>query len=917
MHIDEVKSSKKAAATNKTKKVDNKKAKKVEIKFSTKPTAEQKKDTKTPVISDTTKGIIDNITKKLGLKFYSKEIVKDSRGMIAKSKNHLLGLVKYYEGDFENCYEAKLETYKDKFNKKTKGFGCTSKLVSIKTQEQAYQQLEKDLINAKEHAKNKIDNRLGKGTFDKLPLSIKEGIIDLSFNKGPDKVVKPELLKAIKNNDYSAIVGNLYFVHSGEKKNGTEEDPGLYRRSLSRAILASRDLTGKEKAEADKEIDKLYQKAKNCFDRKKVSTDTLDDIYTYYKTGKFTENKAENTQKPVEVKPKAESKPIQKVENPEKLTSGTYKFRVDSTFKGKGSYAIARANYEAQDTNKMTFSDFYALFKKLNTEDTLENIKIGDSVTVPQIAGGKKVIQKPVDVKKAAEKKAKTKVKKEEKGWFSKACDTVGSFFKSCWRGIKNFFSSKSEEEYYDDGLDEDPNATPFQNLLRNRNKTITEDSHVIKTPDGKSVEYTIQTISTVHEVQPKETVWGISHKYGLDRREMCDYNKIENENYIQIGQKINIHRLGYKIKKGDTLYGISKKFGLTPEVLMQLNGIDDGEVTDLKEGKIIELPGFVYRVKKGDTFDAIAAKVGVDAQILMNINNRPKDILVEGEEIKIIYNNPDYDKTPEAVTTNIVNGKKIEQIDMSTSDKAVKSRKYLRYETKINGFVVANRAEFAPTGKGKLSGKTIILNAGHGYGQASRDPGAVVEKDGINPEWILNYDNTFRLIPKLQAQGAKVIYLQGHRNLIQKAMKEAQNKGDLFISLHCNAGDGKHEPQDRTQFYYREHVEAGKAKNASIEFAKLAEKNFDTKYKTEKYAETRTNDDRTGVLKAPVNTQKIPGIIWEVAFVDSKKGRQRLKSNSTMNEYTNTMVKTIVEYFDMKNGGQKQQQIKLIRKTD
>ena len=91
----------------------------------------------------------------------------------------------------------------------------------------------------------------------------------------------------------------------------------------------------------------------------------------------------------------------------------------------------------------------------------------------------------------------------------------------------------------------------------------------------------------------------------------------------------------------------------------------------------------------------------------------------------------------------------------------------------------------------------------------------------------------------------------------------------------------------------------------------------FRTQVKNLFKIETRTNDDRTGVLKAPVNTQKIPGIIWEVAFVDSKKGRQRLKSNSTMNEYTNTMVKTIVEYFDMKNGGQKQQQIKLIRKTD
>ena len=905
MNINAVKNDKKTSSTTKLKKTNNKTTnKKVDIKFSSKPSAPQK-EKETPVISDATKAIIDDITKKLGLKFYSKELVKDSRDMIIKSKNHLLGLIKYYEGDPANYYEAKLETYNDKYNKKTKGFGCTNKLVSIKTQEQAYQQLEKDLTNAAEYAKNKINNRLGKGTFEKLPLSIQEGLIDLSFNKGPDKVVRQEILNGIKNKDYSAIVANLAYTHSGEKKNGTEEDPGLYRRSLSRAILSARDLTGKEKSEADKEIDKLYKKAKTCFEKKNEPTSTLDDIYTYYKTGKFTENVSENKTAP------AESKPAAKTENPEKLTSGTYKFRVDSTFKGKGSFAVARANYEAQDTNKMSFSDFYAIFKQLNSPEALDNVKVGDLMTIPQISGGKKVVQTQVEEKKKETAPISEAQETEKPGFIKRALRKIGAFFSSCWNGIKNFFGANKPEET-EEPFEYDSNATPFENLLRMKNKTITEDSHTIETPDGKKIEYTMQTISVVHEVKPKETVWGISHRYGLDRKEMCDYNNIEDENYIKIGQKININRLGYKIKKGDTLYSISKRFGLTPDVLMQLNGIDEGEITDLKEGKFLELPGFIYRVKKGDTFDEIARKVGVDVNILMNINNRQKDILLEGEEIKVIFNNSDYDKAPDAVKSDIVNGKKVEKIDMASSDKPVKSRKYLRYKTKIDGLVVANREEFAPKGNGKLSGKTIIINAGHGYGQASRDPGAVVEKDGLNQEWILNYDNAMRIIPKLQAQGARVIYLQGHRNLIQKALKEPQNKADLFISLHCNAGNGKEIPQERTQFYYRDNVESGKAKSASIEFAKLAESKFDKNYNSKSYAEISTNDERTGVLKTPINTQKIPGIIWEVAFMDNPTGRKRLKSNTIMNNYMDLMTSTVVEFFEKRNN-----QFKLTRKPD
>ena len=92
----------------------------------------------------------------------------------------------------------------------------------------------------------------------------------------------PKLLNAIKNKYYSSVIGNLATVYA--RKNGKlEESAGLYRRSLSRAILAARDLTGFEKIQADKEIDNLYQKAQACFKRKDSNTVALDEIYMQYK----------------------------------------------------------------------------------------------------------------------------------------------------------------------------------------------------------------------------------------------------------------------------------------------------------------------------------------------------------------------------------------------------------------------------------------------------------------------------------------------------------------------------------------------------------------------------------------------------------------------------------------------------------
>ncbi len=927
MAVKPVSGTKKVTRTAKTAKTT--KSKSIKIDFSSKPAA-SKASPKMPVLSDVAKQSIDNITTKLKLKNYTKEIAQDSEAIIKKSQNHLIGLVKLYEGNPNNYYEGFTETYRDKGKGKTRtnGFGSTTNL-KIKNLDQAYLQLEKDLVKANNAVIKTLNNdlKLGKNFFESLPASIREGLVDLCFNKGPGVIKQnKELIKALKTKDYSAVVWNLQFVYSIHDEKKTTPLPGLYRRSLSRAILASRDIksvSAKEAKETESVIDKLYADAVKCYKKNGVDTKELDEVYNYYKTGKLSSS----------AKPAQSATPASAEKSAASNTSYTIKtFVVDDSLKGRGAWGVAKVNYDKQDSSKMTFKEYYEIFNRINKPEVLENIKVGTTVNIPVIsqqknntkpsAAKKEITQKkktfpkkiskrkPVSAKKSVSKPAQPKPAPQtssagistqdsviETKIREKSENPISRFFKGLFSTDTQAAKKDEIEEY---GLDNDPNATPFKLLMSDKNKTIQKNKSVIKFKNGTCRDYTVYTVSLNYKVKkfsesPNETVWGISHRYGVNMNNFCENNNITDPSYISAGQTVKIQKLAYKVEKGDNINSIAKKFGLTPDILMQLNGIDDGDTSNLKVGRMIELPGFIYKVKKGETFESIAQRVGVDERILKYINGNKL-----GNEIRVLYNNPDFDKTLKSVKTISENGKKIERIDMSGVDKDVATREHLRYKTKVNGLVVANRAEFLPTNKnGKLKGKTIIINAGHGYGQAARDPGAVIDRDGLKHEWILNYDNSMRLIAKLQAQGARVIYLQGHRNLIQKALKQPENKGDLFISVHANIGKGDDKTKDRTQFYYRDSVQKGDARENSIKLATIAERIFNTKYKGKDYAEVRTNDDRTGVLKTPVNNQKIGGIIWEVAFMDSPKGRKRLKDNRTMNDYAYLMTQAVVRYFD------------------
>ena len=851
-------------------------AEKVKPVLFTSLSGSNKVPSKTEFWSENTRAILYNVTKNTGIAPYTPSLLKDDNTAIQHAQMHLIDLLKYYEGDRYHYYEAITVPYSDTYHSKTVGFGELAD--KPRTQDAAYKKLGETIEQYAGEVKRLLNRRIGKNTYENLPQSVKEGLIDLCYNKGLSRISKnKELMNALKNNDYSTVINNLYYVYPGKTDAEKKENAGLYRRSLNRMMLATRDLQGKELKESRNHIENFYKKTVKYYKKNNVSTTALDKIYENYTTGKISA---------------------------EPISAESAKINITDKYKGKGIFAVAQDAYaNIEDKKGVSFKKFYNEFKKINNDP--ESIILGTELNVPlidNIADTKASTANPiVDIEEetvetpeysiAAETKEPVEKTPKKTFW-----QKVGDGFKSVFKAIGNFFSgllsiftSCSRNDNSDTSSESaEEEQTKFQKMLNDENVKIRKDGD-------------FYVVSGEHTVQKGESIWKIARLYQIDENILCSDNNIKNKNHISEGQTLNIRKLGYKVEKGDNLFRIAKKFGLTVEILKDINNIIDAD--KIKAGQMLEIPGFIYTVKPKDTLFAISRRVGVKLEDLIKINNLDKNgIISPGQKIKVIYNDSDFaiPSDKKKITVDKATNTKIETVDMSGVVN-LKNRELLKEKRKINGRVVATRGVFNPTKSGQLSGKTIIVNAGHGYSESNIDVGAI-GRAGLEDEWLINYDNSMILKDKLCENGAKVIFLQGHRRLIKSELHKSQNKADMFISVHVNSNDTP--VQDRTQIYYA-------AKNSSKKLAGIMEKKLsgwipenetiaeEDKFEIDGeqlYAQTDVSNYM--VLKAMEKYQNKPSVLWEVAFMVSPKGRERLSNPELMEDYAQCMTDAVIDYY-------------------
>lgn len=186
-----------------------------------------------------------------------------------------------------------------------------------------------------------------------------------------------------------------------------------------------------------------------------------------------------------------------------------------------------------------------------------------------------------------------------------------------------------------------------------------------VKVVNGKKYHY--------YTVQPKESVYSLSHKLGISRQDIVKYNPSAEDGLkayedlifpltgeeLPTAQTPSSEAVGevvsnsYEVKKGDTVYGLCRRFGVSREEFLRLNpgaidGLKAGETVKLRDGSALEpvavsatpaptqrtevesaprqaqpvnSPEVTYTIKEGETLYHISKEHGTTVEAILQAN--------------------------------------------------------------------------------------------------------------------------------------------------------------------------------------------------------------------------------------------------------------------------------------------------------
>lgn len=175
------------------------------------------------------------------------------------------------------------------------------------------------------------------------------------------------------------------------------------------------------------------------------------------------------------------------------------------------------------------------------------------------------------------------------------------------------------------------------------------------------------------YDVQPKETIFSISQRLGLTRQQIIDANPSVADGLqaytrlyfpVESGEITSsvtpVPGTTHKVEKGETLYGISHRYGVTVDDLISLNptardGVKQGQVLIITtdhasepETPVIPAGGTRHVIAKGETLYRIAADNGITVEQLLVANpgldafnySTGTEIIIPGNEPLVAQNN-------------------------------------------------------------------------------------------------------------------------------------------------------------------------------------------------------------------------------------------------------------------------------------
>ncbi len=175
----------------------------------------------------------------------------------------------------------------------------------------------------------------------------------------------------------------------------------------------------------------------------------------------------------------------------------------------------------------------------------------------------------------------------------------------------------------------------------------IINRSHEVHEIDGKKYH--------LHAVLKGQTLYSISRAYGVTVDDIIEENphleyglKYDQQikiPYVKDDEKLDKKDyIEHKVKRRETLFGISGKYGVDVEFILKHN---PEARKGLKKGQVLIIPVEVdeeepkhkkYQVSEGDTFFSISRKYNVSVDAIMEMNPGHDGVLKEGETIKLPY---------------------------------------------------------------------------------------------------------------------------------------------------------------------------------------------------------------------------------------------------------------------------------------
>lgn len=175
----------------------------------------------------------------------------------------------------------------------------------------------------------------------------------------------------------------------------------------------------------------------------------------------------------------------------------------------------------------------------------------------------------------------------------------------------------------------------------------------------------------SIHTVAMGDTLWKIGNKYGVTITDIANYNNLNKDEYLVIGQKIIIstnsskppidndeNKIIHIVEAGDTLWKIAQYYDVTIDAIALENNIDTNQYLSI--GQKISIPtqkqdpdNSTHIIQPGDTLWKIAQKYNTSIDAIVNANNiSANDYLLVGEKLMIPKEDPN---TNEQYTTYTV----------------------------------------------------------------------------------------------------------------------------------------------------------------------------------------------------------------------------------------------------------------------